>query len=102
MEYLGLLVPLFALSIPIVAIMGNYFLQIQKLKHSQGFNDKDKKLLETTLEANTDIKTRLENLEAIITSMDKEILALHASDNAKLNQKKVEDLAKELKSGNEE
>lgn len=85
-------------SVPILGILSNTYLKAQKLKLQGGFNQDDLNKLKALAQENNDLKRRIENLEGIVTSMDKEILGLYAlNPDPNENQKKVEELAKTIK-----
>jgi phage shock protein B len=85
--------------IPIVAIIGAYIVKIIKIRSesNQGLSSEDKKRLDMLVAQNADMQERVENLETIITSLDKELLALQPTQlNNYQIQKKVEELANKL------
>lgn len=86
--------------IPISAIVGGIYYSIQKekiqaAKHT-GVLPEDRALISDMLRKNRDLSQRVENLEAIITSLDKDLLSIKASDDADY-QKKVKRLAELMK-----
>jgi hypothetical protein len=91
-----------ALLIPLSAIFGGFYLAALKLKANikanagHGLSSDDKQLLGHALKENEEIKNRLKNLEAIITSMDKELLALKAADDSEMNQKRVQEISEKM------
>ncbi|MBC8109877.1 MAG: hypothetical protein H7Y04_02325 [Verrucomicrobia bacterium] len=92
-------VAILALLIPIIAIVGGYIVKIIQLQSQsgQGLSGEDKKRLDLLVAQNTEMKERVENLETIITSLDKELLALQPTQlNNYQIQKKVEELANKL------
>jgi uncharacterized protein YlxW (UPF0749 family) len=92
----GVIVPMMVFAIPLSAIIGTFYLKAQKLKlERSGMNADDAQLVKRALVENQDLKQRVGNLEAIITSMDKEILALKASETD--DQRRVQELSDKLK-----
>ena len=86
-----------ALLIPILAIAGNFVIKIIRLRTEAGVSGDTRKLLEKIERDNIDLRERVENLETIITSLDKELLALQPTRLSNLQiQKQVEELAKKL------
>jgi hypothetical protein len=86
---------LIVFSIPLSAIIGSFYLKSQKLKlqNKSGLANEDLLLLKRSLESNQNVQERLQNLETIITSLDKEILALKTQDDAL----RVKEIASEIK-----
>ncbi len=86
--------------IPLSAIIGGFYLTSLKIKAKQnpGLSSEDKKMLAGMIRDNADMKDRLENLEAIITSIDQDLLTLKASENEDNNQERVKQLSDKLKS----
>lgn len=85
--------------IPIVGITGGllYSYNIRKLKiKSQSIDSDDLRMLHQVLHENQEVNERLANLEAIITSLDKELLSLRASQDAELNQQKVKEISEQI------
>lgn len=85
--------------IPIIGIGGGlyYSYSIRKLKiKSQSLDSEDIKMLHHVLQESQEVNNRLENLEAIITSLDKELLSLKASNDAELNQQKVKEISEQV------
>lgn len=97
------LIALVALMIPISAVLGDVYLKVQKQKLKGGGN-LDPKLLEAAnempklIEENKLLKRRLENVEYIVTSMDKEILQLHAAKNTN-PERDIAELKRQLEEG---
>jgi hypothetical protein len=90
-------IAIFALLIPIIAILGGYYVKLEQMKLGKGLKESDKKTLDKLAAENADLKSRVENLETIITSLDKELLALQPVQLTPFQiQKKVEDLAIKL------
>jgi len=85
------------MSVPITGIVAGTYLQIKKLSLKQGLTSEDKSLLMKSLQENNDLKSRVENLENIITSMDKEILALYGVNPKEDTSTKVKQLVNKIK-----
>lgn len=62
--------------IPITGIIGGVYLKAQKLKVAKKLDSEDKRLLEKVLKENDTLKTRIDNLESIVTGLDDELLTL--------------------------
>lgn len=88
--------------IPITAIVGGIYASIKKAelkaKERAGLSSEEKEMFKQLLYRNQEIDKRLENLESIITSLDKDLLALKPSDDSQENKKKVEQISQNLKS----
>ncbi|MDW7692078.1 hypothetical protein R9C00_14950 [Flammeovirgaceae bacterium SG7u.111] len=92
---MGILVPLFALSIPIVAIIGSYYYKVQKMKlERQALGGGDLRLLEELKQENASLRKRVENLE-MVTS-DPDISQLEGASTQEL-QHQIDYLANEIK-----
>lgn len=89
-----------ALLIPLSAVGGGFYLASLRIKAKmhKGLDEKEKQAISMMMKENSEIKQRVENLESIITSMDKEILALKEVDETLLNQQKVKSLSDKMKS----
>lgn len=88
-----------ALSIPIIAIVGYYYTRIKELElNKKGISEKDLEILQKIGEENEQLRQRVENLEQIITSMDKELLALRPQNNTQSLQQQVEEILRKFKS----
>ncbi|TAE70611.1 MAG: hypothetical protein EAZ85_11710 [Bacteroidetes bacterium] len=87
--------PIMIFSIPISAILGSFYYKLQKLKiqNRVGLAPEDLDLLRQSLAESKNMNERVKNLETIITSLDKEILALKAEDDAQ----RVKTLAEKVK-----
>ncbi|MEM9982222.1 MAG: hypothetical protein AAF734_06985 [Bacteroidota bacterium] len=95
---MGVLIPIIALLIPLSAIVGGYVLSYQKMKLKKtALNREDKQKIEQVLRENKVLKGRIENLEAIITGIDQELLSLKAFDDTLKNQQNIQQLANKLK-----
>jgi uncharacterized protein YlxW (UPF0749 family) len=92
----GVIIPMMIFAIPLSAIIGTFYLKAQKLKLERGgVSSEEAQLIKRALVENQDLKQRVGNLESIITSMDKEILALKASDSD--DQRRVKELSDKMK-----
>ncbi|MFN3315180.1 MAG: hypothetical protein ACK40K_00040 [Raineya sp.] len=88
-----------ALSIPIVALVGYYYTRIKELEYNKkAISEKDWEILKKISEENEQLRQRVENLEQIITSLDKDLLALRPQNNTQSLQKQIEEILKKLKS----
>jgi predicted methyltransferase len=93
-----LLIPIIAVSIPIVAILGGYYVKIKQMELDKSkVSDKDLDILKQVSKENEALKQRVENLEQIITSLDKDLLALKPHNNNDNLAKQVAELVKKLK-----
>lgn len=61
-------------------------------------SSKDKEMFLQFMQSHQEMNKRIENLESIITSIDKELLSLKPSEDAQENTEKVEQLSQKLKS----
>jgi uncharacterized protein YlxW (UPF0749 family) len=95
---MAFLIPILALMIPISAIVGGYWVKIKKMElEKNSLSPETTQKLQRVLEQNEQLRQRVENLEAIITSLDKELLALRPLDDAAENQQKVQYIVNKLK-----
>lgn len=85
--------------VPITAIAGHYFYRAQKLKTEHQLSGEERKMLSHAIAENENLRDRVENLESIITGLDKELIQIKASENAKDVEDKVRKLADALKQG---
>lgn len=93
-----ILIPMMIFSIPIIAILGHYYLKAKKMDDDkQGMSNKDLDILKQVSKENEVLKQRVENLEQIITSLDKDLLALKPHNNNDDLAKQVAELVKKLK-----
>jgi len=88
--------------IPILAILCGTFLGVTSMRHkAKKLTGADRKLLlelKETHEQNEQLNERVKNLEYIVTSLDKDILKLHAPDLDTTDPKnQIEDLKEEIK-----
>jgi len=68
-----------ALSIPIVAIVGHYYLKLKEMESKQkGLSQKDEDIITKLIAENQELKERIGNLEEIVTSLDKDLISLHS------------------------
>ncbi len=88
-----------ALTVPLVAIIGYYYTRIKEIEfNKKGFSEKDLEILRKVTEENKELRQRVENLEQIITSLDKDLLALRPPSNTQTLQQQVEEIVRKLKS----
>ena len=87
--------------VPITAIVGGLITGVKieqiKARKQKGLSDEEVEALKNLAYKNEELTERVESLEAIITSMDKELLALKANDDAQLNKQKVKELSEKMK-----
>jgi len=83
--------------VPITGIAGFVYLRAQKLKASQSLTGEEREMLSHALHENENLKQRVENLESIITGLDKELLQIKANDDAKEVEDRVRRLADALR-----
>jgi hypothetical protein len=70
------IVPMMVFSIPLAAVIGSFYLKIQKLKLEKGgqMGEREMRFLQQTYLENQEMKQRIANLEEIVTSIDREAL----------------------------
>lgn len=99
MSEFGLLHPaVLAMLIPLSAIIGAFYIKGQKIKAQQGLSKEDKEILLRIVKDNEEMRDRIENLEGIITSMDKELIGLKANNDTEANRKKVQNILDKMQS----
>jgi hypothetical protein len=78
----AVIIPLSVMAIPISAIIGHYYLKIQKLKLSRGagLTPEQALYIQRTYAENQELKERVANLETIITGLDKDLLGYHSPE----------------------
>jgi uncharacterized protein YlxW (UPF0749 family) len=97
--FLSIIIPVLFLSIPLVAVIGYYYTRIKAMElEKKSISDKDLELLRKLHEENQNLRQRVENLEQIITSLDKDLLALRPQNNTQSLQQQIEEILKKLKS----
>ena len=71
-EVFGLMI---VMSVPLSAIIGSYYYKIEKLKlnKSQSAPTEERQLLKQLLAQNLELKERVQNLETIVTELDRVI-----------------------------
>ena len=87
-------------SIPLSAIIGSYVMKYKKMTlEGGGLTNEDKLKIDKILNENQQLRGRVENLESIVTTFDKELLMLKASDDNETEkiQKQISELAQKLK-----
>ncbi len=90
----SIIVPMMIFSIPLSAIIGNYYIKALKLR--QGMQGKLPAISDEQMEKLKKLENldeRVKNLESIITSLDRQILSLKEFDDAQ----KVKELGEKLK-----
>jgi uncharacterized protein YlxW (UPF0749 family) len=94
-------ITLFALLIPLLAIGGSFYVKLEKMRlENGGVSNSDKKRLDKLEEENHELRERVSNLETIITSFDKDILALQPQQLSEAQiQQQVEALARKIAQG---
>ena len=99
---MGVIIIIFGACLAGVAIVSNAMLKSQKLKlqNGEGMNsEKMTRLLtefENSHDENLELKERVNNLEVIISGMDKEILQLHSHTKQADYAKEMAELAKKM------
>jgi hypothetical protein len=93
--------PFMVFSIPLAAIIGSFYYKIQKMKLEKGgggssMTDEERLLVKRLINDNVEMRDRVENLEAIITSLDKELLQFKALNDSEATKKYVADLADQM------
>lgn len=87
--------------IPITAIIGGMITSVRleqiKARKQKGLSDEELETLKRLAYKNEELTERVESLEAIITSMDKELLALKANDDKLFNKQKVKEISEKMK-----
>jgi hypothetical protein len=70
-----LIIPMMIFAIPLSAIIGTFYFKIQKLKLEKGgaMSSDEKQLLYKTYQENQELKRRVADLEAIVTSLDNQL-----------------------------
>ena len=100
---MGPLIIIFGVCLAGIGIISNAMLKSQKMKlESGGGMDSEKmnRLLtefESVHEENIELKERMNNLETIISGMDKEILQLHSHTKQADYAREIAELAKKIK-----
>jgi hypothetical protein len=88
------------MSVPLAAIFGRTYIRVKRIQAENGGLSKTEKLaLQESLGKQMDLQQRVEALENIIISMDKEILSLHGYTHElhKSPQEQVKRLSHELR-----
>ncbi len=71
------LIMLIIMSVPLSAIIGSYYLKTEKLKLQSGetksIPTEERQLLKQLLAQNLELKERVQNLETIVTDLDRAI-----------------------------
>jgi cell division protein FtsB len=91
-------VGILALCIPIIAILGHYYVKIREMEmDKKGLSEKDLDIVRQLTTENENLKQRVENLEQIITSLDKDLLLLRPQQTNEDLAKQVEEIVRKLK-----
>ena len=99
---MGILIPILGILAGITAIVSNAWLKSQKMKLENGGGMNSKKMsrllaeFENVHDENLELKERVNNLEVIISGMDKEILQLHSHTKQADYAKEMAELAKKM------
>ena len=91
---------LIVMFIPLSAVIGSYFLKYKRMQLDRdGLTNEDKLKIDEILVENQQLRGRVENLESIVTTFDKELLMLKASDDNETEkiQKQIAELSQKLK-----
>ncbi|GAB4336356.1 MAG: hypothetical protein OHK0038_14580 [Flammeovirgaceae bacterium] len=92
---MGIILGILALSIPIVAILSDMVVKINRMKlEKSGLNDEEKKLLKELLDENKDLRKRVESLELLVA--DNDTLRLNSIGKDMEYQKQIDYLAEEI------
>jgi len=93
------IIAILALSIPLISVVGYYYTRLKAMElEKRAISNKDLELLQKLSEENQNLRQRVENLEQIITSLDKDLLALRPQNNMQSLQQQIEEILKKLKS----
>jgi uncharacterized protein YlxW (UPF0749 family) len=93
------IIAILALSIPLISVVGYYYTRLKAMElEKRAISNKDLELLQKLSEENQNLRQRVENLEQIITSLDKDLLALRPQNNTQSLQQQIEEILKKLKS----
>jgi hypothetical protein len=99
---MGIIIPILGILAGITAIVSNAWLKSQKMKLENGGGMDSKKMnrllaeFENSHQENIELKERVNNLEAIISGMDKEILQLHSHTKQADYAKEMAELVKKM------
>ena len=97
---MGVIMVIFGACLAGVAIVSNAMLKSQKMKLNGGMDsEKISRLIgefENGQEENLELKERVNNLETIISGMDKEILQLHGHSKQADYAREIAELAKKM------
>ncbi|MCH2021504.1 MAG: hypothetical protein MK207_03390 [Saprospiraceae bacterium] len=76
-------------SVPLAAILGGYYIKLQKMKMNSNYNENSselKKQIGHLLAENEEIKKRLKNLEYILTDEDRRINLEYEKEQIRLDK----------------
>jgi cell division protein FtsB len=91
-------VGILALCVLIIAILGYYYVKIMEMEmDKKGLSEKDLDIVRQLTTENENLKQRVENLEQIITSLDKDLLLLRPQQTNEDLAKQVEEIVRKLK-----
>lgn len=99
---MSILIAIFGILAGITAIVSNAWLKSQKMKLANGGGLDSKKMnrllaeFENVHEENLELKERVNNLEVIISGMDKEILQLHSHSKQADYAREMAELVKKM------
>lgn len=96
----GVIVTFIVMSIPLSAIIGSYVMKYKKMELDKGgLTNEDKLKIDKIVNENQQLRERVGNLESIVTTFDKELLMLKASDDNETDkiQKQIAELSQKLK-----
>jgi hypothetical protein len=92
---MGIILGILALSIPIVAILSDMVVKINRMKLEKGgISDEERKLLKEMVEQNKELSKRVESLELLVA--DNDTLSLGTSSKNMEYQKQIDYLAEEI------
>lgn len=90
-----------ALMIPVIAVGSSMYYVIRKqelkAKIKANLSSEEKQMVRRLVQNNQELNERMANLESIITSLDKDLLALKASNETDENKQKVKEISQRLK-----
>ncbi|MCU0446339.1 MAG: hypothetical protein MUE85_15640 [Microscillaceae bacterium] len=77
------IVPMMIFAIPLSAVIGSFYLKVQKLKLEKGnsMGEREMRFLQQTYLENQEMKQRIANLEEIVTSMDRDATAFRGLED---------------------
>lgn len=96
--FISIMPAILAMLIPIVAIVGGYYVKIKKMEFASkdaSLTNKDVEMIRQISAENQSLRERIANLEQIVTSLDNDLLLFQKSNTDTL-QKQIEELKKKL------